>query len=86
MRSMNDNWKCLNCKFFKDHRLATVTYRGKLKKEYQHGKCNNKIFLNRHTQIGILNIDLGEKFYNDRMEVGINFGCIHFQEKIRKKK
>ena len=83
---MKDNWKCLNCKFFGDHRTRTVTYQGKLEEQYEYGSCINKIFINSNNQKGIINIDYGPHSWDDRLQVGIDFGCIHFKEKLSKKK
>lgn len=81
MKLMKDNWKCLNCKFFRDHTKAKWTSAG-LKYgtiEYEYGICINKKFNNNTNSEGILNIDYG---YDDEefLMVGVDFGCIHFKE------
>ena len=86
MKLMKDEWKCLNCKFFKNRYISTVTYQGKLKEQYEYGTCINKIFTKSNNQKGIMNIDYGPHSWDDRLQVGIDFGCIHFKEKLSKKK
>lgn len=78
---MKDEWKCLNCKFFRDHTKAKWMS-ADLKygtSEYEYGICINKIFTHDNSE-GILNIDYGDND-EDTFMVGINFGCIHFRSK-----
>lgn len=82
---MKDEWKCLNCKFFKNHYRSIVRNQGKIIEQYEYGTCINKIFTNDTNQKGIMNIDYGPHSWDDRLLVGIDFGCIHFQEKLSKK-
>jgi hypothetical protein len=72
---------CKDCKFFKNHIISTVTYKSKLKEQYEYGTCINKIFTNSRNQKGIMNIDYGSHSWDDKLQVGIDFGCVHFKEK-----
>jgi len=78
---MNDNWRCLNCKFFEGRQIVTQSYRGITENVYEYGTCMNEIFLKDDNQKGIINIDYGPHSWDDRLQVGIDFGCIHFMEK-----
>lgn len=72
---------CKDCKFFKNHTKSEVKYQGKLKEQYEYGTCINKIFTNCRNQKGIMNIDYGHHSWDDKLQVGIDFGCVHFKEK-----
>jgi hypothetical protein len=76
---MNEDWKCSNCKFFSYEGKITKSYRGNIESIVEYGICiNKKTIFDDNRQDGI--ISQYKEFDEDSFQVGIDFGCIHFNE------
>ena len=79
MKSMNEDWKCSNCKFFSYEGKITKSHKGNIISIVEYGICiNKKTIFDDNKQDGI--ISQYKEFDEDSLQVGIDFGCIHFKE------